>query len=90
MRHPYEHTVRLQNDTALPAKYELVPQEVDEFTPIVYSSPQPKGIIEPHAIMEVPLVITPQGLEELEITAHFAIFGNPEVPVVSLRFIQFN
>ena len=42
LRHPYEHYVKLQNDTDLPAKYELVPQNIDQFTPIVYTSPQPK------------------------------------------------
>lgn len=90
LRHPYEHTVRLQNDTALQAKYELVTQHVDEFTPILYTSPQPKGIIEAHAIMEVPLIITPQALEEIETTAFFVIFGNPEAPLVSARDLGFN
>ena len=42
LRHPYEHQVHFQNDTDLPAKYELLPQEIDEFTPILYTSPQPK------------------------------------------------
>lgn len=30
---------------------------------------------------DIPLVITPQGLEELELTAHFIIFGSPEAPL---------
>ena len=42
LRHPYEHHVKLQNDTELPAKYELLPQAVDEFACILYTSPQPK------------------------------------------------
>ena len=42
--HPYEHNVRLQNDTNLPAKYELVPQVVNEhqMPPMTYTSPKPK------------------------------------------------
>ena len=42
LRHPYEHHVKLQNDTELPAKYELLPQQADDYTPILYTSPQPK------------------------------------------------
>lgn len=42
LRHPYEHHVKLQNDTDLPAKYELLPQQADDYTPILYTSPQPK------------------------------------------------
>ncbi len=42
-----------------------------------------KGIIEAHSILDVPLVITPQGLEELEILAQLSIFGSPDPPLVS-------
>ena len=42
LRHPYEHNVKLHNDTDLPAKYELVPQGVDATTPILYTSPKPR------------------------------------------------
>ena len=43
-----------------------------------------QGIIEPQSTCDVPLVITPQGLEELETTARFIIFGNSESPLVGL------
>ncbi len=42
LRHPYEHNVKLQNDTDLSAKYDLLPQQVDNLTPIIYSGPRPK------------------------------------------------
>ena len=42
-----------------------------------------QGIIQPHSVMDVPLVITPQGLEELEIVAQLMIFGSPDPPLVS-------
>ncbi len=42
LRHPYEHNVKLQNETDLPAKYELVPQHVDELAPMLYTSPKPR------------------------------------------------
>ena len=43
-----------------------------------------QGIIEPHSVMEVPLVITPQGIEELETTCYFSIFGSPDPSMVSI------
>ena len=42
IRHPYEHSIKLHNDSDLPAKYELVPQQVNSDTPIIYKSSQPK------------------------------------------------
>ncbi|XP_077982980.1 hydrocephalus-inducing protein homolog isoform X2 [Glandiceps talaboti] len=81
LNHPYEQNVQLFNDSDLPAKYDVLPQETDEMTPILYSSPQPHGIIQPHSIVEVPLVITPQALEELDIQSYFKIFGSFEPPM---------
>ncbi|XP_013405663.1 hydrocephalus-inducing protein [Lingula anatina] len=81
LRHPYERYVKLHNDTDLPAKYELLVQQVDEMTTIFYHSPQPKGILAPNSVMDVPLIIEPQGLEELECVALFLIFGSGEVPL---------
>ena len=34
-------------------------------------------------MLDVPIIITPQGLEELQTTAHFMIFGSADVPLVS-------
>ena len=87
LRHPYEHNVRLQNDTELPAKYELLPQHLDATIPILYTSPQPKGIIPPYSTLEVPVVITPQGLEELDVMTQFLIFGSPDPPLVRTALI---
>jgi len=42
-----------------------------------------QGILEKHSVTEVPLIITPQRLEEMEITSQFVIFGRPEMPLVS-------
>ena len=41
-----------------------------------------QGVLEKHSVTEVPLIITPQRLEETEITSHFVIFGNPRMPLV--------
>ena len=43
VRHPYEHCIKLHNDSDLPAKYELVPQQINTDTPIIYKSVQPKA-----------------------------------------------
>ena len=47
-----------------------------------YTSPQPTGIIPAHSTVEVPLVITPQALEEIDAVAEFSIFGSVEPPQV--------
>jgi hypothetical protein len=41
-----------------------------------------QGIIPPHNVVEVPLVITPQGLEELEVMSTIHIFGSMEQALV--------
>nr|XP_006823299.1 PREDICTED: hydrocephalus-inducing protein homolog [Saccoglossus kowalevskii] len=81
LNHPYEQNVQLYNDSDLPAKYDLLPQEVDDLSPILYNSPVPSGIIAPHSVVEVPVVITPQALEELDINSFFKIFGSIEPPM---------
>lgn len=62
-------------------------------SPMLFSSPEPTGILPPHTTRRVPLVITPQGLEELETFAEFSIFGSMEPPLVSplslFNLIQF-
>ena len=42
-----------------------------------------QGVLEQHCVTEVPLIITAQQLEEMEITSHFVIYGNPHMPLVS-------
>ncbi len=42
-----------------------------------------QGLIEPHTLLDVPLVITPQGLQELETIAQLIVFGSPDPPLVS-------
>lgn len=81
LRHPYEHSVKLHNDSDLPAKYELLPQQINEDTPIVYSSPKAKGVVEPHSLCDIPLLIEAQMLEEEDIVAYFSIFGSPDPPL---------
>ncbi|XP_033625714.1 hydrocephalus-inducing protein homolog [Asterias rubens] len=81
LSHPYELNTRLFNDSDLPAKYDLVPQEVEDFSPMLYTSPEATGIIQPHSTAEIPLVIMPKALEEIESLAEFSIFGSNEPPL---------
>ena len=83
LRHPYEQNVTFQNDTDLPARYELLPQHMDETVPILYTSPKPKGIIPPNKMIQVPLVITPQAIGNISVSVLFMIFGSPDPPLVS-------
>ncbi|XP_068693384.1 hydrocephalus-inducing protein homolog [Montipora foliosa] len=81
LHHPYELPVHLSNDSDLPAKYELLSQVVEDVTPILYSSPEPKGIIQPHSVKEIPLHITAECLEEVTSVAYFMIFGSSDAPL---------
>ncbi|KAL3860158.1 hypothetical protein ACJMK2_010318 [Sinanodonta woodiana] len=81
LRHPYEHCMRLHNDSDLPAKYELLPQSVNNDTPIIFRSQQPKGIVQPHSIQDVPIIIEAQMLEEQDTVAYISIFGSPDPPL---------
>ena len=50
LRHPYEHHAKLQNETDLPAKYDLLPQMVDSDTSILFTSPKPRVRIYMHTL----------------------------------------
>ncbi|CAD5117498.1 DgyrCDS6267 [Dimorphilus gyrociliatus] len=87
LRHPYEHHVILKNDSDLPAVYDLLPQKKmsignqdddEEYFPLTYTSPNPKAVIEPHTTVEIPLIVTPQELEEICVISNFMIFGDPD------------
>ena len=54
LRHQYEHSMKLHNDSDLPAKYELLQQHINEDTPIIYKSPQPKINIDKPIIYKCP------------------------------------
>ncbi|XP_059164892.1 hydrocephalus-inducing protein homolog isoform X11 [Physella acuta] len=89
LRHPYEHNVQLHNDTEFAAKYEIIHQEnitvndcLSEKLPITYHSPKPKGIIAPHSVVDIPLVIEAVALEEQEIPCLIRIFGQDKHPMI--------
>lgn len=88
LRHPYELKVGLQNDTELPARYEVMAQDINQSTPITHSSSQPKGIIAAHSLLALPVMIQAQQVEENEVTLHINVIGSKESPLsVTLRCI---
>lgn len=44
-----------------------------------------QGVVEPHSLCDIPLLIEAQMLEEEDIVAYFSIFGSPDPPLVSHR-----
>nr|KAG5712964.1 hypothetical protein BaRGS_021758 [Batillaria attramentaria] len=83
LRYPYIRSLRLHNDTDLPAKYIILPQEElgIDCPPILYQSSEPKGVVMPHSVRDVPLEIRLQLLEEQEMPCLVTIFGNQEPPM---------
>lgn len=83
MRFPYVRHIRLHNDTDLPAKYIILPEdELDvNYPPIDYKSSEPKGVVLPHSVRDVPLEICAMTLEEQEISCYMAIFGSQDPPL---------
>ena len=58
LEYPYTMNAELLNDSSLPVKYE-VPRQKDK-TVIIYSTPHPSGIIQPHTTLQLPLELSPQ------------------------------
>eukprot|EP00794_Sanderia_malayensis_P018879 gene18879-20779_t len=81
IRYPYEQMVVLKNETDLPAKYELLDQVADDRSAIQYSSHYTKGIIQPQALIEIPLQISAHGMGNLLTTALFVVHGCTDVPL---------
>ncbi|XP_015224105.2 hydrocephalus-inducing protein homolog isoform X3 [Lepisosteus oculatus] len=79
--YPYQKTVKLMNNSDLPACYGLLSQEYEEFPALLYSSPHPRGILEPHSMVEVPLIFQAKAKGRLETVALIAVFGSEEPPL---------
>lgn len=86
--YPYEKMVGLSNETDLPARYQLLPQDPDDASSIHFHSPCPRGVIAPKSICEVPLVISVCDREEQEAAAMFKIFGSVD-PAQAVQLLCF-
>ncbi|MGH0168093.1 UNVERIFIED_CONTAM: hypothetical protein FKN15_053855 [Acipenser sinensis] len=81
LNYSYHQTIQLVNDDDLPACYGLLPQVYEETSALLYSSPQPRGIIEPHSTLEIPLVLQAALVGRLDAMAEFAVFGSDYPPL---------
>lgn len=48
-----------------------------------YSSPEPRGIIQPHSSVEIPFTLEVQVTGKQDTVARVAVFGSEESPLVS-------
>ncbi|RXM33054.1 Hydrocephalus-inducing protein [Acipenser ruthenus] len=81
LNYSYHQTIQLVNDDDLPACYGLLPQVYEENSALLYSSPQPRGIIEPHSTLEIPLVLQAALVGRLDAVAEVAVFGSEDPPL---------
>ncbi|XP_033896012.3 hydrocephalus-inducing protein-like [Acipenser ruthenus] len=81
LNYPYHRTIQLANDDDLPACYGLLPQVYEENSALLYSSPQPRGIIEPHSTLEIPLVLQAALVGRLDVVAEVVVFGSEDPPL---------
>ncbi|XP_035275425.1 hydrocephalus-inducing protein homolog [Anguilla anguilla] len=79
--HPYYRSVKLTNESDLPACYGLLSQEYEESPSVLYSSPHPRGILPPLSSVELPLVLQAKAVRHLQVTARIALFGSQEPPL---------
>ncbi|XP_073515931.1 hydrocephalus-inducing protein homolog isoform X2 [Phyllobates terribilis] len=78
---PCERTVTLHNPSGLPGCYTFLPQGSDSSCGVSYDSTQPRGIIEAHGSVDIPIVLRAQRTGELSATAHTAVYGSPQPPL---------
>ncbi|KAI4897658.1 hypothetical protein NFI96_025643 [Prochilodus magdalenae] len=81
--YPYQQSVKLINDTDLPACYGLLAQEYEENPLLLYSSPHPRGVIQPYSTEQIPLVLQAKTLGQLQLKAFIAILGQQGPSLVS-------
>uniref|UniRef100_W5LN16 HYDIN axonemal central pair apparatus protein n=1 Tax=Astyanax mexicanus TaxID=7994 RepID=W5LN16_ASTMX len=82
MNYPYQKSVTLINVSDLPAYHVcLCVQEYEENPSLLFSSPQPRGVIEPCSRVEIPLVLQAKALGQLHHTAFFALLGQQGPPL---------
>ncbi|XP_056622256.1 hydrocephalus-inducing protein homolog isoform X2 [Triplophysa dalaica] len=77
----YEKSVKLINDTNLPACYGLLPQLQQEDPCLLYSSDHRRGVIQPRSTVQMPLVIVAKGVGSMQQTAYIAILGHQDPPL---------
>ena len=79
IQHPYVQNVELLNNSSLPVKYEMSDQA--DQRALIYLTPHPKGVIEPHTTLQIPLEVKAQVQGEITMVVVFNILGSTEPPL---------
>ncbi len=59
-------------------------QPYEENPALLYSSPHARGVIQPYSTEQIPLVLQAKTVDSLQETAHIAILGHRDPPLVSV------
>ncbi|XP_065519848.1 hydrocephalus-inducing protein-like [Lathamus discolor] len=78
---PYQQMLTLVNDSNLPGCYWALPQENKDAAAVWYSSPEPRGIIQPQSSVEIPFTLEVQVMGKQDTVARVAVFGSKESPL---------
>ncbi|XP_065519884.1 hydrocephalus-inducing protein-like, partial [Lathamus discolor] len=78
---PYQQMLTLVNDSNLPGCYWALPQENKDTAAVWYSSPEPRGIIQPQSSVEIPFTLEVQVTGKQDTVARVAVFGSKESPL---------
>ncbi|XP_069822484.1 hydrocephalus-inducing protein homolog isoform X3 [Dendropsophus ebraccatus] len=78
LQFPYERTLTLHNPSSLKGCYVFWAQESDSSSDILYDSPKPRGIIEAHSSVDVPIVLRALRTGELSVKARIAVYGSTQ------------
>ncbi|XP_065519898.1 hydrocephalus-inducing protein-like, partial [Lathamus discolor] len=78
---PYQQMLTLVNDSNLPGCYWALPQENKDTAAVWYSSPEPRGIIQPQSSVEIPFTLEVQVMGKQDTVARVAVFGSKESPL---------
>ncbi|KAI3371721.1 hypothetical protein L3Q82_024292, partial [Scortum barcoo] len=79
--HPYEHQVRLTNNSALPVCYSVLDQAYEQSPSLIFGSPVPRGVIFPHSSEELPVFLLAKSIGRLHHTLLIAVFGSVQPPL---------
>jgi hydrocephalus-inducing protein len=84
INHNYEQQIQIQNETDLPARFEIIPQ--DEFSQALahISTPTPKGVVPANRDLPFAISFTPARLGPVNMVVHIRVAGS-EVPPMELR-----
>ncbi|XP_064262739.1 hydrocephalus-inducing protein-like [Passer domesticus] len=81
---PYEKKFLIRNPSHLPGCYGLIEQKRKEDSAVLYSSPKPCGIVQPHSTAEIPVLVEVQALGTHRTNVLIGVFGDERNPLPSI------